>query len=1066
MRRTAVGVILAASALTLAALHATTLAQSATGVVISEVAYNLGDDWIELYNRGPEAVQLDGWTLSVDSSYAHPQALTGSIGAGEFLVLVPTYGLLDSGDYVRLQMPNGLSDAVSFGDRTVICSGLTAASGQSLHLMDLTAAAGSCGYVAGAPSPGGPPPAPTPTPTATDTPTATPTATATVSPGSVALTEVYYQGACELEWVEIANVAAVPVAMDGWRLRDNNGYHSLALSLAPGEVVVVQGGAGAIVPECGATTARADGSCMGIKLADEGDAVELVDGNGRVLASLVYGGASTPGAVPLAPAGHSLARLRLPDGSLMPWMASTPVPGCLQLAPTPTATPTVTATPTLIPTPTATVAPGSVALTEVFYQGNCDREWVEIANLSRAEIVLDGWRLTDNGGSTSLRLTLSPGEVVLIQPSGSQVTPGCAGRGYLTQGACLGNGLADDGDRVELTDATGRMLDSVYYGPATTPGAVPLAPAGLSLARPREADGTLDGWQALAPDPGCLQGASSPTAPGPEPSATLTPEPPPDATPTAIPPREQVVHLAYLPLASCRAAAAPLASLLISEVLYQGITADEGDEFVELRGFTGLPLDLTGHKLGDAEYAGDGEGMYLFPGGTFLPAGGTLVVARCANSFAARFGRPPDLEFAPGGCLDSPEVPNMQRYTAWGRGSFNLANSGDEVLLLGPDDAVLDAVAYGSGAFGLLGLVGEANAPAPLSLQRVGALDRDDMSLDFGHEGPSPGTGLDVPVAPLPAPGPSWAGLTAFWGNLHSHSSYSDGAGPPELAFARARQAGLNFYAVTDHGWMLRAVEWSRLRGVASDATVPGRFLALAGFEWTHRTEGHINVFGTTELASRDLPETSNVAGLLRWAEQQPGAVLQSNHPGLGGSHVGQEAVNGRVDRLHLQEVVSGRGTMARTYEEALLEAWRNGWQVAPTAGSDTDGWFWGSDTAARTGVWALELTEAAVLEALRHGRAFATEDANLAVAWRCGDDWMGASSLAAEGSCTAFYADGDGEPATLALLDLAGRTLASWGALSGEESPFSAPPEPGFWLRATQADGDRAWTPPIWAGE
>src|SRR5215510_163157 len=48
---------------------------------------------------------------------------------------------------------------------------------------------------------------------------------------------------------------------------------------------------------------------------------------------------------------------------------------------------------------------------------------------------------------------------------------------------------------------------------------------------------------------------------------------------------------------------------------------------------------------------------------------------------------------------------------------------------------------------------------------------------------------------------PVWAQTeTVFFGNLHSHTSYSDGSGTPDEAYQHAREvAHLDFLAITDH---------------------------------------------------------------------------------------------------------------------------------------------------------------------------------------------------------------------------------------------------------------------------
>jgi hypothetical protein len=46
---------------------------------------------------------------------------------------------------------------------------------------------------------------------------------------------------------------------------------------------------------------------------------------------------------------------------------------------------------------------------------------------------------------------------------------------------------------------------------------------------------------------------------------------------------------------------------------------------------------------------------------------------------------------------------------------------------------------------------------------------------------------------------PPAAAPRVYFGNLHSHTSYSDGSGTPTEAFEHAKAAGLDFLAVTEH---------------------------------------------------------------------------------------------------------------------------------------------------------------------------------------------------------------------------------------------------------------------------
>jgi len=84
-----------------------------------------------------------------------------------------------------------------------------------------------------------------------------------------------------------------------------------------------------------------------------------------------------------------------------------------------------------------------------------------------------------------------------------------------------------------------------------------------------------------------------------------------------------------------------------------------------------------------------------------------------------------------------------------------------------------------------------------------------------------------------------------YHGNLHSHTSYSDGRGTPEQAYAHASKYA-NVLAVTDHCYFLKIPVNGQSKTyltqqAARNATIPGKFVGLQGFEWTAGS-GHINV--------------------------------------------------------------------------------------------------------------------------------------------------------------------------------------------------------------------------------
>ncbi|MDX1523883.1 MAG: Ig-like domain-containing protein, partial [Anaerolineae bacterium] len=53
--------------------------------------------------------------------------------------------------------------------------------------------------------------------------------------------------------------------------------------------------------------------------------------------------------------------------------------------------------------------------------------------------------------------------------------------------------------------------------------------------------------------------------------------------------------------------------------------------------------------------------------------------------------------------------------------------------------------------------------------------------------------------------------MYTYFGDLHAHSGYSDGQGTPADAFAGARARGLDFFSITEHGFLLTDAEWQNL---------------------------------------------------------------------------------------------------------------------------------------------------------------------------------------------------------------------------------------------------------------
>ncbi len=155
----------------------------------------------------------------------------------------------------------------------------------------------------------------------------------------------------------------------------------------------------------------------------------------------------------------------------------------------------------------------------------------------------------------------------------------------------------------------------------------------------------------------------------------------------------------YLPIVFKRAIP-PANHLLIGKVFYLGSTgAVTGSEWIQIYNPTPITVTLDSYKIGDEETPGGGgfavDGMWSFPPAATIAPGQKINVAATAQGFYNRYGYDPHFVFFNG----IPGVTQLAPYLTWTDAiSFSLANSGDEVLLLGPSDQIVDGVAWGTGS--------------------------------------------------------------------------------------------------------------------------------------------------------------------------------------------------------------------------------------------------------------------------------------------------------------------------------------------------------------------------------
>lgn len=186
--------------------------------------------------------------------------------------------------------------------------------------------------------------------------------------------------------------------------------------------------------------------------------------------------------------------------------------------------------------------------------------------------------------------------------------------------------------------------------------------------------------------------------------------------------------------------------LLITEVMYDPINHEPGNEWIELYNRSFESISLVNYKIGDSETSGDAEGMFSFPPGGVIDPGQVIIIANQAFQFTQLFGFMPDFEFS-----DSQKsVPDMVKDKTWASGNVNLNNSGDEILLLDEEDSLLDVISWGNSTYAFyppIPLVDEGH-----SVERKPADYDGNQAADWKEQSePQPGKVDLVPPTPLPS---------------------------------------------------------------------------------------------------------------------------------------------------------------------------------------------------------------------------------------------------------------------------------------------------------------------------
>ena len=359
------------------------------------------------------------------------------------------------------------------------------------------------------------------------------------------------------------------------------------------------------------------------------------------------------------------------------------------------------------------------------------------------------------------------------------------------------------------------------------------------------------------------------------------------------------------------------------------------------------------------------------------------------------------------------------------------------------------------------------------------------------------------------------AQFTAYFGQLHSHTQYSDGSGTLDSALDYVanlpESANVQFVAFTDHSNYFDTTSNANPEGALYDMSLASadsqktwntykstidnfnathsNIIAIGGFEMTWSGgPGHINTFNTPGIVSRNnktLNNKTSDAGMKAYyalLSQSEGvdSISQFNHPGTTFGNFSDFSYWDPVidTRMYMVEVGNGEGQIGAggyypSYEQYIM-ALDKGWHVAPTNNQDNHKGRWGNANDARDVILTDNFTEEGIYQAIRDMHMYATEDKNLLVNYSVNGQIMGSSITEVPQKLDISVSVNDPDPtdsiAKVEVVVNSGKVAYTWDnaaeLATGELSVTLDSGYSYYFIRVTEADGDLAVTAPVWVGE
>ncbi len=347
--------------------------------------------------------------------------------------------------------------------------------------------------------------------------------------------------------------------------------------------------------------------------------------------------------------------------------------------------------------------------------------------------------------------------------------------------------------------------------------------------------------------------------------------------------------------------------------------------------------------------------------------------------------------------------------------------------------------------------------------------------------------------------------LNYYFGNLHAHSSYSDGnkdsstslMTKPIQDFNYAKNSQhIDFYGISEHNHLNAGLTSPKHyhQGIrdAQTATVPGTFIALYGMEYgVISGGGHVMVYGYDSLLlgwdnnDYDVFNSEyNYATLWKTINKKPSAFACLAHPAntdydslyyktynasFDSAIVGTPFRSGPAFSTNTTYSDPSSSTYITQYNYAL----RAGYHVGIGLDHDTHNSVFGRQTAGRLVIMAPALTQIDLFDAMKSMHFYASDDWNAKVNFTLNGQMMG-SVITHSGTATLsvtvtdpdgenvssmslyYGVPGSGSSASVLTSNSGSNSLTYTHSLANNTTYY-------YYLKITQTDGNQIYTSPIW---